>query len=197
MAQGYLSPSVNDPLPSDYDSLIYCKTNIGGYFFDGILNIQHSRQLTITENPVETGASIVDHSYVMPAELTMTVMMSDVHRSIYPGQFEGTKSRSIAAWDILKTIQASRIPVSVFTPLGIYNNMLIQSIQATETAKTVHSLSAEVQLREIPVARIKTVKISSAPQTTGSTNLGQLEATTVSSQLTSILYQLFGNLTGG
>lgn len=193
MATGYLSPSVNDPMPSAYDSLIYCKTNIGGYFFDGVMDINHSRELTITENPVETGAAIVDHSFVNPAELTMNVSMSDVHRSIYPGQFEGSKSRSVAAWDILKTIQASRIPVSVFTPLGIYNNMLVSKLSATENANTVHGLSATVELREIPVSRIKTVKISSAPQTTGSTYIGQREATTASSTLTSILYQLFGN----
>ena len=192
MARGYLSPSVNDPLPSEYNSLIYCKTNIGGYFFDGIMNINHSRELEITENPVETGASVVDHSYVKPAELTMQVLMSDVHRSIYPGQFDGAKSRSLAAWDILKKIQSSRIPCSVFTPLGLYNNMLISSIEATEDASTVHSLNATVMLREIPIARVKTVKISSAPQTTGSTNLGQLEASTVGGSLGSILYELFG-----
>lgn len=192
MARGYLSPSVNDPLPSEYNSLIYCKTNIGGYFFDGIMNINHSRELEITENPVETGASVVDHSYVKPAELTMQVLMSDVHRSIYPGQFDGAKSRSLAAWDILNKIQSSRIPCSVFTPLGLYNNMLISSIEATEDASTVHALNATVMLREIPIARVKTVKISSAPQTTGSTNLGQLEASTVGGSLGSILYELFG-----
>ena len=192
MAQGYLSPSINDPLPSAYNSLIYCKTNIGGYFFDGIMSINHSRELEITENPVETGASIVDHSYVKPAELFMSVRMSDVHRSIYPGQFDGAKSRSLAAWDVLKKIQSSRIPCSVFTPLGLYNNMLISSIEATEDASSVHGLNADVMLREIPIARVKTVKISSAPQTTGSTNLGQLEASTVSGGLSSILYQLFG-----
>ena len=134
MVQGYLSPSVNDPLPSEYNSLIYCKTNIGGYFFDGIMNINHTRELEITENPVETGASIVDHSYVKPATITMEVLMSDVHRSIYPGQFDGAKSRSFAAWDVLNKIQSSRIPCSVFTPLGLYNNMLVSSIEATEDA---------------------------------------------------------------
>lgn len=192
MSIGYISPSVNDPLPSEYNSLIYCKTNIGGYFFDGVISINHVRELEITENPVETGASIVDHSFVKPAELTMSVKMSDVHRSIYPGQFDNKKSRSLAAWDVLKKIQSSRIPCSVFTPLGLYNNMLISSIEATEDANTVHSLNANVTLREIPIARVKTVKISSSPQTTGSTNLGQLEATTVSSELSSILFQLFG-----
>lgn len=192
MAQGYLSPSVNDPLPSEYNSLIYCKTNIGGYFFDGIMSIKHSRELKITENPVETGASIVDHSYVKPATLTMQVLMSDVHRSIYPGQFDGAKSRSLAAWDVLKKIQESRIPCSVFTPLGLYNNMLIASIDTTENSKTVHGLNATVTLQEIPIARVKTVKISSAPQTTGSTNLGQLEASTIGGSLGSILYELFG-----
>lgn len=192
MAQGYLSPSINDPLPSEYNSLIYCKTNIGGYFFDGIMNINHTRELEITENPVETGASIVDHSYVKPATITMDVLMSDVHRSIYPGQFDGAKSRSLAAWDVLNKIQSSRIPCSVFTPLGLYNNMLVSSIEATEDASTVHALSAKVTLREIPIARVKTVKISSAPQTTNSTNLGQLEASTIREVLGSILYELFG-----
>ena len=192
MVQGYLSPSVNDPLPSEYNSLIYCKTNIGGYFFDGIMNINHTRELKITENPVETGASIVDHSYVKPATITMEVLMSDVHRSIYPGQFDGAKSRSFAAWDVLNKIQSSRIPCSVFTPLGLYNNMLVSSIEATEDSSTVYALSANVTLREIPIARIKTVKISSAPQTTNSTNLGQLEASTVGGTLGSILYELFG-----
>ena len=192
MVQGYLSPSVNDPLPSEYNSLIYCKTYIGGYFFDGIMNINHTRELEITENPVETGASIVDHSYVKPATITMEVLMSDVHRSIYPGQFDGAKSRSFAAWDVLNKIQSSRIPCSVFTPLGLYNNMLVSSIEATEDSSTVHALSANVTLREIPIARIKTVKISSAPQTTNSTNLGQLEASTVGGTLGSILYELFG-----
>lgn len=192
MAQGYLSPSINDPLPSEYNSLIYCKTNIGGYFFDGIMNINHTRELEITENPVETGASIVDHSYVKPATIMMDVLMSDVHRSIYPGQFDGAKSRSLAAWDVLNKIQSSRIPCSVFTPLGLYNNMLVSSIEATEDASTVHALSAKVTLREIPIARIKTVKISSAPQTTNSTNLGQLEASPIGGTLGSILYELFG-----
>lgn len=192
MAQGYLSPSINDPLPSEYNSLIYCKTNIGGYFFDGIMNINHTRELEITENPVETGASIVDHSYVKPATITMDVLMSDVHRSIYPGQFDGAKSRSLAAWDVLNKIQSSRIPCSVFTPLGLYNNMLVSSIEATEDASTVHALSAKVTLREIPIARVKTVKISSAPQTTNSTNLGQLEASTIGGTLGTILYELFG-----
>lgn len=192
MAQGYLSPSINDPLPSEYNSLIYCKTNIGGYFFDGTMNINHTRELEITENPVETGASIVDHSYVKPATIMMDVLMSDVHRSIYPGQFDGAKSRSLAAWDVLNKIQSSRIPCSVFTPLGLYNNMLVSSIEATEDASTVHALSAKVTLREIPIARVKTVKISSAPQTTNSTNLGQLEASTIGGTLGTILYELFG-----
>ena len=122
----------------------------------------------------------------------MQVLMSDVHRSIYPGQFDGAKSRSLAAWDVLKKIQESRIPCSVFTPLGLYNNMLIATIDTTENSKTVHGLNATVTLQEIPIARVKTVKISSAPQTTGSTNLGQLEASTIGGSLGSILYELFG-----
>ena len=50
----------------DYDSLLYCKTNIGGYFFDGYLNLSVNSSLEITQHPVESGSAISDHSYMKP-----------------------------------------------------------------------------------------------------------------------------------
>lgn len=176
MAAGYISPNVTDTSGLSYDAMLYCKTNIGGYFFDGFSKVTHSRQIEITENPVETGASIVDHAYVKPAEVTITVLMSDVHQSMVSGQFSGGYSRSVSAWTILTKLQEDRIPMSVLTRLGLYSNMLITEIRADDTAETVHGLQADVTLKEIPVARVKTVKISSAPQTTVETEMGKIEA---------------------
>ena len=111
MAQGYLPANLSSVSGMSPDALLYCKTNIAGYFFDGFIDVNVKTELNITSNPVETGASVVDHSYVMPASLDMTVMMSDVHQSLVPGQFEGTYSRSVKAYDILREIQEKRIPV--------------------------------------------------------------------------------------
>ena len=175
-----------------YDALLYCKTNIGGYFFDGFMQVEHNIELQTTSNPVETGASVVDHAYVKPAELVMKVMMSDVHQSLVPGQFTGASFRSVNAWQVLRKLQSDRIPMSVLTRLGLYTNMLITKLTTSDTSETFRALSAEVTLREIPVARIKTVKISSADQTTINTEMGKIEASQINDELQSLLYQWYG-----
>ena len=192
MSEGYIATSGTPTAGLTYDALLYCKTNIGGYFFDGFIKVDHSIELQTTSNPVETGASIVDHAYVKPAELTMEVMMSDVHQSLVPEQFTGASFRSVNAWQVLRKLQSDRIPMSVFTRLGLYTNMLITKLAASDTAETFRALSAEVTLREIPVARIKTVKISSADQTTINTEMGKIEASQINDELQSLLYQWYG-----
>lgn len=192
MATGYLSWNGSPTEGLTYDAMLYCKTNIGGYFFDGFMQVDHSIELEVTENPVETGAAVVDHAYVKPAQVTMKVMMSDVHQSLYPGQFTGTRFRSTNAWHVLKKLQGDRIPFNIFTRLGLYENMLITSLQASDTADTFRALSATVTLREIPVARVKEVKISSADQTTIKTEMGKIEAGNLTDVDMSLLAQLMG-----
>lgn len=173
---GYLAKSGSDTTGLSYDAMLFCKTNIAGYFFDGFMSVSHERKLTITQNPVETGASVVDHAYVNPTTVTMKIMMSDVHQSIIPGQFSDLTFRHTSAWAILKQIQESRIPVDIFTKLGYYKNMLIESISAEDTKETFRALDATVTLVEIPVARVKTVKISKASQTTINTKMAEVQA---------------------
>lgn len=173
---GYLAKSGSDTTGLSYDAMLFCKTNIAGYFFDGFMSVSHERKLTITQNPVETGASVVDHAYVNPSTVTMKIMMSDVHQSIIPGQFSDLTFRHTSAWAILKQIQESRIPVDIFTKLGYYKNMLIESISAEDTKETFRALDATVTLVEIPVARVKTVKISKASQTTINTKMAEVQA---------------------
>ena len=192
MSEGYIATSGTPTAGLTYDALLYCKTNIGGYFFDGFIQVEHNIELQTTSNPVETGASVVDHAYVKPAELTMEVMMSDVHQSLVPEQFTGASFRSVNAWQVLRKLQSDRIPMSVLTRLGLYTNMLITKLTTSDTAETFRALSAEVTLREIPVARIKTVKISSADQTTINTEMGKIEASQINDELQSLLYQWYG-----
>lgn len=188
---GYLAKSGSDTTGLSYDAMLFCKTNIAGYFFDGFMSVSHERKLTITQNPVETGAAIVDHAYVNPSSVTMQIMMSDVHQSIITGQFSDLTFRHTSAWAVLKQIQESRIPVDVFTKLGYYKNMLIEEISADDTKETFRALSATVKLTEIPVARIKTVKISKASQTTIDTKMAEVQVDNVDR---SILSRITGQM---
>ena len=161
---------------NDKNALLYCKTNIGGFFFDGFLKVSHDRRLTTTKNPVETGASIVDHAYMEPSVITMDIIMSDAHESLISEQFVGGYARHVQAWQILKELQENRIPMFVFTKLDSYENMVITSMQADDTADTYSSLRATVELTEIPVARVKEVQITSVDQTVIETEIGKITA---------------------
>lgn len=195
---GYLSPSATNTQGMSYDALLYCKTNIGGYFFDGFMQVDHTRELEITENPVETGASVVDHAYVKPATIVMKVMMSDALDSFISGQFSDSWSRSASAWSLLKQLQEDRIPMSVLTRLDLYENMIIKRIEASDTQETYTSLSATVTLQEIPVARVRVLKISEEDQVTVTTQMGKIEAEQLVgsglSSESSILYQILEGL---
>lgn len=190
---GYISKNLEQFRSMSYDSLIYCKTNIGGYFFDGYLNLSIASELQVTQHPVESGADVSDHAYLMPREISMTVIMSDAHQSLVPGQFSGTWSRSVEAYQQLERIQKDRIPVSVLTRLGLYKNMVIKSLVANDTDLQLHGLKAEVSLIELPVARVRTVEISLADQTTIQTEMGNISATyPTDEELTSVLKALTG-----
>ena len=190
---GYLNRAAADFSKTSYQGLLYCKTNIGGYFFDGFLNVTHSSNLEITENQIETGASVVDHAYMKPVTLSMTVLVSDVHQSIVPGQFSEGWRRHTSAWQLLKRLQADRTPLSVFTKLALYDNMLIKSVSAVDTDQTLHSLSADVVLQEVPVATLKTVKISAADQTTLNAEIGKVNAQYLTNSDWSTLALIFNN----
>jgi hypothetical protein len=169
-----LYPSLPNKLPQN-KSLIYAKTNVAGYFFDAFLRVDHTSKLNITEHPVETGANISDHAFIEPAELIIEIGMSDTAKSIVKGQFTGKHSRSVTAYQILKELQAQRIPLQIHTRLSDYKNMLVETISVSDDYTTLYALKATVTFREVIIASTKTVKISARPNTTDSTNRGNVE----------------------
>ena len=156
-------------------SLVYTKTNIGGWFFDAYLKMTHTSRLTITEQPVQTGAALTDHAYLQPRELSMEIGMSNVAKSFVPGQFEGGYSRSVTAFEVLKKLQELRVPIQVHTRLGLYENMLIEVLSAPDDYTTLEGLRCTVTFKEIFVAQVRTVKISARPEVTDSMNRGAPE----------------------
>lgn len=183
-----------DPTSSEIKDLVYVKTNIGGWFFDAYLSMEHTSKLRITEHPVQTGASITDHAYLEPRELTIEVGMSDVASSIVPSQFTGSWSRSVKAYEVLRELQAQRIPVQVLTRLGLYKNMMIESLSVPEDNKTLYGFRASINLKEILVAETRVVKISANRQITDSTNAGTPQVVPTNE---SALYQKLGPLIQG
>lgn len=164
--------SLADPL-----QMVLVRANIGGLFFDGIMSTETEEQLTITSHPVQSGANISDHAYREPTRITMEIVMSDVMACRQPGQFNSFFDKSVSAYRRLLDLQRSRIPVSVHTRLGTYQNMLIETISAPDDASTRDGLRCTVTLREVLVAKVGVTKVSAREWTTGTgTNAGEVVA---------------------
>src|SRR5215469_5595098 len=55
------------------------------YVFDGAIRADHVQDMTLTQNPVQTGVALADHSYLLPARLTVEIAMSDSMQSYVVG----------------------------------------------------------------------------------------------------------------
>lgn len=151
----------------------YFDTGTEKLIFDAIFSTQHDTSLSITEHPVQSGASISDHAYEEAAKLTFDIGMSDVMQSYIPGQFSDNNSRSISAYAKLRELQSLRLPVSVVTKLDSYSNMLVETISTVEDNKTTYGLRATVTLKQVFVVNVNTVKISERPHKSAEANEGE------------------------
>lgn len=167
-------------MANENKQLIYAKTSLAGYFFDAIIDTQHTHTAKITKHPVQTGANVTDHIYMEPVSVAMTIKMSDVMSSISPGQFGDNKSRSVSAYGVLRDLQQLRIPFTVVTRLERYENMVIELLSVDEDYKTMYGLQARVTLSQILVVNVKTVKLTERANVTDSTSLGVVNAKTSS-----------------
>ena len=152
-------------------SRVVVATKVDGYIFDAYIKTEHSRTVKLTENPVQGGAAVVDHSYNEPNKLTMQIAMTDSAVAV-GGRFSGGEGRSVNAYKTLVRIMTAREPITVTTRLGSYKNMIIIQMTASETRETMHALDCTITLQEIITASVSIVKVSASPQVTGSTNRG-------------------------
>lgn len=147
------------------------------YVFDAVLSLEHSQRLEKTRHPVQTGADISSHAYLMPARVTLTIGMSDAMQSYATAgngaqPWTGNPSKSVSAYQVLIALQATRQPLTLVTRLRTYTNMLITEITPQEDNRTIAGLRARVELEQIFTASISSAPISARPQDTQSTGLG-------------------------
>lgn len=146
------------------------------HVFDAVFRTDHTTSMRVTEHPVQTGASIVDHSYALPEKLTLEIGMSDVMDSYVPGSWQEYSKKSIAAYQKLKELQYSRKPLTVTTRLNVYNNMVIEYISSADNNQTINGLKCSVSFRQLFTSEVKVVKVSARKQVTQKTPMGTKQA---------------------
>jgi len=205
------------PISFSGAQFVYAKTNLAGFFFDAVMRVEHTKALRITEHPLQTGANISDHAFMLPAYVTLEISMSDTMATVIPGQFGvpslgsiatklgiatansltgGTAgkylqlltgltsaafprpSKSVNAYQVLKQLQALRLPLSLVTRLDVYENMLIEQITAPDDYTTSSGLKAIVTLKQLLIAVVPTQKVSARKQATNKTDKGPVQTQT-------------------
>lgn len=144
------------------------------YAFDAVIRAEHQQRIIKTDHPIQTGANISDHAYLMPARLILDVGMSDVMAAFYQGTWNGSSSKSVSAYQTMIALQASRIPLTLTTRLRSYQNMIIEGITPEDTAKTVTGLKMTVEFSEVLLGSTQVLANSARPQDTQSTPLGSV-----------------------
>ena len=148
------------------------------WFFDAVIRAEHMQAQRITQHPVQTGANISDHSYSMPAALTLEIGMSDVMDSFAVGQWgtdQSEPTKSVQVYQTLVQWKNLGEPLSITTRLGTYKNMVIATISASDDIKTLYGLKAIVTFQQIFTATVTVEKTSARPAVTEENKLGNKE----------------------
>jgi hypothetical protein len=150
------------PQPITLQSVFGKKRLIGTITVQVIISEETSDALIITKQPVQTGASITDHSYKEPTALTMRILQQDLSVSAIASTFSGNGLSAI--YQKFLDLQSSREPFNVITPKRIYKNMLVASIRLNTDKLTENILSLEIGLQQVILVTIGVATIPPSNQ---------------------------------
>ncbi|CDG96776.1 putative bacteriophage protein [Xenorhabdus bovienii str. puntauvense] len=139
-----------------------------------VISEKHMDSTEITEHPVQRGASISDHAYDKPSEVTMEIGFAGGGSLI-----DGFDTSKIKLFDLdtgatlgkspkevyeqLLKLKASKEPFDVTTGKRQYKNMLIRAIEVTTDKTSENVLMVTLTLREVIIVELATVKGVTAP----------------------------------
>jgi hypothetical protein len=166
------------------------------YVFDNIPRVLHEQSGVVTLNPVQDGAPIGDHFYVIPARLTVEILMSDSMQSYTFGQFSDGVARSVSCWQTLKALQAAKAFITISSRLDTYDSMLITDRRGEETVDTAHAGRFTVTFTQVILATVTLTNApttdSTRPQATAQTQAGPIAPQVVPPAIQKSFKQLYG-----
>ena len=139
---------------------------------------RHSDRLGITAHPIQTGAAITDHAFIMQPEFTLEFGWSNSSVSGIIQDFTGTSLTDVMTGELgegyvkqvyaqIIALQHSRQLCTVVTGKRQYKNVLIESVETYTDADTAYSMIVSMNckaLQLVSVATTSTVGVSQSTQ---------------------------------
>jgi hypothetical protein len=168
------------------------------YYFDAVLRNDHTETQRITQHPVQSGASMTDHSFSLPSQLSLEIGMSDVMDSYTPGQWgtdQSEPTRSVKAYQTILKWKKLGMPLTISTRLGEYQNMIVAMVTTPDDIRTLHGLRCQVTFQQILTYTIEVTKVPLRPAAVTTNNVGTKPAKSTDANRNSKLYNMFGTMT--
>jgi len=129
--------------------------------FDCVISRTHGFSSDVTSSTVEDGSTINDHIIHAPRTLTIEGMVSDypIDQSAQQSAYESARPRSEAAASILERLWQEKTLLRVVTRLRVYDDMVIERLDWTESNEEGEALSFSMSLREIHKVAVVTTTI--------------------------------------
>jgi hypothetical protein len=168
-------PGGDESLPGTL-SPITAQQSATTYYFDAVLSADHYTTRRFTDHPIQSGASVVDHSFQMPDRLILEVRFSDAMQSYSVGQYAAAGGKSVNAYQTFVSLQKSGAQLQVNTRMQSYPVMGIEEIRASDTNMTVAGAKFTIVLKQIIIANLATTPaVSSRPNQSQSSAAGTLQ----------------------
>lgn len=163
--------------PITLQSLFGKKRTIGGINVQVVTNETTNDTLTITKQPVQQGASIVDHAFKEPTVFTATLLFKD-----------NLITSLSTIYQSLLDLQNSREPFDIVTPKRIYHSMLMATLSQVTDKATENTLAITLTCQQVIIVQVATVQLDPSKLKFPGSN----RATQNSGQKQSALSTLFG-----
>jgi Dit-like tail protein len=129
--------------------------SVGGIVAQVVIDENHVDELEITNHPVEQGASITDHAFKLPSQLTLRYGWSSSPspqpglKGLIPSVLPVQAQSIYDIYNKLLTMQVNRELLTVYTGKRAYRNMLIQRIEQDTDQNSENSLPLTIALQEL------------------------------------------------
>lgn len=157
--------------------LVKPKRAIGPFSAHVTIEEVHTDELEITDQPVEMGAPVTDHSFRRPSEIIITACWSNSPQRVglisgLLGAVQGTVGGITSiitgnnvdqvrdVYQKLLALQASRERFDVYTGKRAYKNMMMKTLIVRTDKEHENSLFVTATLREVLIAQTQSVTIS-------------------------------------
>ena len=147
------------------EQLTIIPRGFGGLVFDAVFEEDHTLELEVTDNPVETGVSITDHAYMKPYKVRITAGVTNTPLAVKNDGYGDGEGRTVAAFKALETLMRTREPFDVQTGLKLYENMLCVSVNTTQDVASANVMVFTAELREIII--VQTQAVTYPPRSSG------------------------------